>query len=100
MSSFVATQLTPTRGTIALAVGAAIVAGQFNYPAFELPYQIDQAGRTFSSFIEPLGRVVYPNEAFVETIASVFSSFAERQEPLGAEFEAAIFANIEELYEA
>jgi hypothetical protein len=100
MVSFVGTQPTSTVGTFALAMGAAIVAGQLSYPMPVQTYRIDQVGRTFSSFVEPLGLANHGNEAFAKEVASIFSAFAERQEPLGAEFEAAIYSNLEELYEA
>jgi len=86
--------------TLAMAMGAAIVAGQAQYPFREEPYRIVQEAGTYSEFIESMeaGRVVQAQ--FASSIASMFAAFAARQEPLGHEFQAAIFDDIEGLYEA
>jgi len=39
-------------------------------------------------------------EFFAQQIAAIYSSFAQRQERLDPEFEAAIFRDLESLYEA
>lgn len=40
------------------------------------------------------------SEQFAQQVAAIYNGFAERQERLGAEFEAAIFSDLESLYEA
>lgn len=47
------------------------------------------------SLIKPAG-----TDHFAQQIAAIYNGFAERQERLGAEFEAAIFSDLESLYEA
>ncbi len=100
MINFVETQPIPTIGTVAVAVGAAIMGSQFQYPMPVEKYQIEQASSTFSFFEEGLHTVTPANEVFAKEIASIYASFAERQEALGTEFEAAIFGDLEGLYEA
>lgn len=54
---------------------------------------------TYSDFMESIAK---PSgiENFAQQIATIYNGFAEGQERLGAEFEAAIFSDIESLYEA
>ncbi len=107
MNNLVLTQTTPTIGSaVALAVGAAIISGQFQYPepaeAYELQaeaYELQQVSGSYSAFIESLQTEFQVNEAFAQSMASIYSSLAERQEPFGTAFEAAIFDDIEDLYE-
>lgn len=101
MIEFVLTQTTPTIGsTIALAVGAAIIGGQFQYPGPTAEvYQTQQASGSYSSFEKRLQTELPESKAFVQEMAAIYSSLAGRQEPFGIEFEAAIFDDIEDLYE-
>lgn len=100
MNNFVETQPTSTIGTVALAVGAAIMGGQFQYPMSVDAYEVEQVSSTFSPFKESLRVATQASEMFAKEIASIYASFAQRQEALGAEFEAAIFEDLEALYEA
>lgn len=89
----------PTSTTFAVAVGAAMIAGQFQYPQKVEAYQVLQVRGTYSDFMESIAK---PSgiENFAQQIATIYNGFAEGQERLGAEFEAAIFSDIESLYEA
>lgn len=97
MNKIVSTR--PTSTTFAVAMGAAILTGQLQYPSRVEPYQVVQVGGTYSDFMEHLARPVGVDN-FAQQIAAIYSSFAQRQERLGAEFEAAIFSDLESLYEA
>ena len=89
----------PTSSTVAIAVGAAMLAGQFQYPARVETYQLQQVRGTYSDFVVKLVRPV-GSEQFAQQVAAIYNGFAERQERLGAEVEAAIFSDLESLYEA
>lgn len=89
----------PTSTSFAVAVGAAMLSGQFQYPPRVEPYEVQQVRGTYSGFIEGLVRPVGV-DFFAQQVAEIYSSFAQRQERLGAEFEAAIFRDLESLYEA
>jgi len=93
------TATSPTSTSFAFAVGAAMLAGQFQYPPRIEPYEVQQVRGTHSDFIEGLTRPVGV-ESLAQQMAEMYSSFANRQERLGAEFEAAIFSDLESLYEA
>ncbi len=97
MNKIVSTR--PTSTTFAVAMGAAILTGQLQYPSRVEPYQVVQVGGTYSDFMEHLARPVGVDN-FAQQIAAIYSSFAQRQERLGPEFEAAIFSDLESLYEA
>lgn len=89
----------PTSTTLAAAVGAAMLAGQFQYPPRVETYEVQQVRSTHSDFMESLVRSAGVDH-FAQQIAAIFNGFADRQERLGAEFEAAIFSDLESLYEA
>ena len=89
----------PTSTTFAVAVGAAMLAGQFHYPPRVEAYEVQQVRGTYSGFMESLAKPAGVDH-FAEQIAAIYNGFAERQERLGAEFEAAIFSDLESLYEA
>lgn len=89
----------PTSTTVAVAVGAAILAGQIDYPNRVEVYQVKQVRGTYSDFMEKLLRPV-GIEQFTQQIAALYKGFIEQQERLGADFEAAIFSDLESLYEA
>lgn len=89
----------PTSTTFAFAIGAAMLSGQLQYPARIEPYEVKQVSGTHSDFLVNLAKPAGVDH-FVRQVAAIYSSFAERQERLGAEFEAAIFSDIESLYEA
>lgn len=89
----------PTSTTFAVAVSAAMMAGQFQYPPKVQAYQVEQVRGTYSDFIESLAKPAGVDH-FAQQIAAIYNGFAEGQERLGAEFEAAIFSDVESLYEA
>ncbi|MCP5341121.1 MAG: hypothetical protein H6901_02780 [Rhodobacteraceae bacterium] len=89
----------PTSTTFAVAVGAAMLTGQFHYPARVEPYEVHQVRGSHSDFMENLLRPAGADH-FAQQVAAIYNSFAQRQERLGAEFEAAIFSDLESLYEA
>lgn len=89
----------PTSTTFAVAVGAAMLAGQFQYPTRVEPYEVQQVRGTHSDFMESLAKPAGA-DYFAQQIAAMYNGFAERQERLGADFEAAIFGDLESLYEA
>lgn len=63
-------------------------------------YFPDSLADAILAALEENGMVVVPKEAFpFGTFDHMLSELAKRQEPLGAEFDAAIFENVEELYE-
>jgi hypothetical protein len=90
---------TPTSTTFAAALGAAILAGQLHYPPRVEPYEVQQVRGTYSDFMESLAKPSGVDQ-FAQQIAAIYNGFAERQERLDAEFEAAIFSDLESLYEA
>lgn len=97
MIEFASTRPTPT--TFAVAMGAALLTGQLQYPPRVVAYEVQQVSGTHSDFMESIAQPVGLNH-FAQQIAAMYTGFAERQERLGAEFEAAIFSDLESLYEA
>lgn len=89
----------PTSTTFAVAIGAAMLAGQFQYPPRVEPYEVQQVRGTYSDVLENLLKPAGVDH-FAQQVAAIYNSFAEGQERLGAEFEAAIFSDLESLYEA
>ena len=89
----------PTHTSAAIAIGAAMMVGQLQYPVDTKPYAVPQESATYSAFIDGLVRFD-DMDRFAQQMADIYNSFAQRQERLGAEFEAAIFGDIESLYEA
>lgn len=89
----------PTSTTLAVAVGAAMFAGQFHYPPRVEAYEVQQVRGTYSDFMERLAKPAGLDH-FAQQIAAIYNSFAAQQTRLGAEFEAAIFSDLESLYEA
>lgn len=89
----------PTSTTFAVAVGAAMLAGQFQYPTRAEAYEVQQVRGTHSDFMESLAKPAGIDH-FAQQIAAIYNSFADRQERLGEEFEVAIFSDLESLYEA
>lgn len=80
-------------------MSAAILTGELQYPDRVEPYQVQQERGTYSAFMENLARPVGV-DCFAQQMSAIYSSFAQRQERLGVEFEAAIFSDLESLYEA
>lgn len=89
----------PTSTTLAVAVGAAMLAGQLQYPSRVESYVVHQVRGTHSGFMESLAKPA-GFDHFAQQIATIYNSFADTQKRLGSEFEAAIFSDLESLYEA
>jgi len=89
----------PTYTTFAVAMSAAMLTAQFQYPVREDPYEVQQERGTHSDFMESLSSPI-ASDYFAQQVVEIYNSFAQRQERLGAEFEAAIFSDLESLYEA
>jgi tRNA(Met) C34 N-acetyltransferase TmcA len=89
-------------GSVALAIGAVIATGQEYWPTEEAPaYLINQTVPSYSEVTEQiLVATRNPHSTFVDQMASIYASFSERQELLGEEFEAAIFDDLDSLYES
>jgi len=82
-------------------VGAALATGQAGWPEADLPYVIERAEPSYSEGTERvLAGQKDPTPGFVDQISLIFASFSQRQQPLGEEFEAAIFDDLDSLYEA
>lgn len=98
----------PTSTSVGWAVvSAAIIAGHFQtsgqelpYPVNDKPYEIQQLRGTNSNFLENIAFQQQSAEAFAQQVAVLYDAFAKRQEPLGVEFEVAIFSDLDGLYEA
>lgn len=92
-----------TTGALAFAVGAALVSGQPAWPVRETPsYTVTQATPSYSQFSEQImiaGKQPVHTE-FARDIAALYVALSQRQERLGYEFEAAIFDDLDSLYEA
>lgn len=100
--STVQTSQTAT-GALAFAVGAAMAAGQPAWPAPETPsYTVVQIAPSYSQFSEQaMSAAKQPAHVdFARDVAAIYASLSERQERLGAEYEAAIFDDLDSLYEA
>ena len=91
--------LTRPTTSVAVAITAAMLAGPLQYPHRDRAYEIHLVGRTYSDFMEGLAKQ-NPLDNFAQHIGQAYNTFAERQVGLGAEFEAAIFSDLESLYEA
>ena len=96
MIDLVATRPTTT---LAVAVGAAMLTGQIPYPTKTELFQSQQVGGTYSAFMESLQVRSLATEQFAMQVSAIYSALAARQEQLGEEFEAAIFGDLEGLYE-
>lgn len=103
MNNIVSTQTSQTAtGALAFAVGAVIAAGQPAWPVRETPnYVVTQTASSYSQFSEQvMVAAQQPAHAdFVRDMAAIYASLSERQERLGDEFEAAIFVDLDSLYE-
>lgn len=91
-----------SKGSVALAIGAVMATGQAYWPADEPPaYVIDQTIPSYSAVTEKiLAESKNPHSTFVDQMASIYATFSQRQQLLGAEFEAAIFDDLDSLYES
>lgn len=90
-------------GALIFAVGAAMAAGQPAWPVSDPEsYMVIQTTPTYSHFSEQfMVSVKQPAHVdFARDIAAIYASLSERQEPLGDKFEAAIFDDLDSLYES
>lgn len=89
-------------GSVALAIGAVMATGQVYWPVDEPPaYVINQTVPSYSEITEQvLSATKNPHSTFVEQMASIYAAFSQRQQLLGDEFEAAIFDDLDSLYES
>lgn len=91
----------PTNTTLAFTLGAAIMSAQLpSYPQRAESYEVRQEVGTYSPLMNKTSAQPSESMLMAQQVSAIFSSFAERQERLGAEFEAAVFSNLEALYEA
>jgi hypothetical protein len=90
---------TPTIATVVVAMNAVMMTTQLDTPTPNELYRLNQVSATHSDVAKRM-RQTFPLDDFATRIAAIYSDLAIRQEPLGAEFEAAMFADIESLYEA
>ncbi len=104
MNNLIASQTSQTAtGTLAFAVGAVIAAVQPTWPEQETPnYQVMHIAPSYSEVSKQLtGSTGEISQAdFAHDMATIYASLSSRQERLGAEFEAAIFDDLDSLYEA
>jgi len=91
-----------SKGSVALAIGAVMATGQVYWPADEPPaYVINQTVPSYSGITEQiLAATKNPHSTFVDQMASIYATFSQRQQLLGEEFEAAIFDELDSLYES
>lgn len=91
-------------GGLAFAVfGAAMAAIHPVWPENETPsYVVVQTDRSYSQLSEHLISAAKqnPHADFASDMAAIYASLSERQERLGEEFEAAIFSDLDSLYES
>lgn len=84
---------------VGMGAGAIVLDGMPKYAQPIGAYEWQRVLSSYSSFKNHLnsrGEV----ERFSEQISAIYSKFSHRQERLGVEFEAAIFNDIDNLYEA
>jgi hypothetical protein len=99
MIELVDTKPSQTSIVTAFGVGAAMLASQFSYPVRVDAYETYQVRGTHSDFMDNLA-IHSGTEQFAQRMAAIYDSLAQRQERLDAEFEAAIFDDLDSLYEA
>lgn len=81
------------------AVNAVMLANNATFPLRTETYKLPEERGTYSDIMYNLSRLS-ESELFEEQINAIYNSFMISQARLGAEFEAAIFSDIESLYEA
>lgn len=89
-------------GTVAIAIGTALATGQAYWPSMDAPaYVIQHTGSSYSQVTEQvLASIENPHSSFVDHMASIYASLSQRQQLLGQDFEAAIFDDLDSLYES
>ena len=76
-----------------------MLTGLVPYPTKTELFQTQKVGGTYSAFMEHLRLRSLANEQFAVQVSAIYSALSGRQEQLGEEFEAAIFSDLEGLYE-
>lgn len=90
----------PTYTTIAFAMGTVFSAAeQPNYPRRAEHYEVVRHTGTHSAFMEKLRSSELDDTAFATEVASIYSRLAFQQRRMDADFERAIFRDLEGLYE-
>jgi len=83
-----------------IGLSAVLAAGTANWPVRDTPaYVTPRDGSTFSYFDKSL-KFGSTAQDFADSVARVYASLLQGQEPLGAEFEAIWDANVADLYES
>ena len=93
------TQTTSTT-LAAAAVGAVLLTGQVQYPTRMDTYEIVQPRGSHSDFSAEAVTRASAEDVFAAKVTSVYRRLSERQQRLDHELEAAIFSDVESLYEA
>lgn len=96
---------TPSTTAIIVMVAATLVTNNTDHATWPVPestrYIIPHSEQTFSSVGQSLSVKELPvTEDFGQKIGAIYASLLERQEPLGAEFEAVWDKNAAQLYES
>ena len=101
MTDIMASESTFTAATFtfAAAIGVSMLSKTTQYPLPDESYEGKGQLSSYSSFRNSLG-LHDGSESFFQQMSNIYSSFSMRQERLDAEFETAIFSDIESLYEA
>jgi hypothetical protein len=83
-----------------IGLSAALAVGTTNWPVRETPaYVTIREGSTFSYFERSL-KFSATEQDFADSVAGVYATLLQGQEPLGPDFEAIWDANVADLYEA
>lgn len=97
MSDIAGYQFVPAIKGAVLFISAAVTDASFYYP--DPPREAYKFQNVSETYRNP-PTAMQTSEAFAEEIASIYVSLAERQTLLDPDIEAAIFEDIEDLYEA
>jgi hypothetical protein len=89
----------PSTATMAIALMAAATAIPTQYPQREERVQLRQIRGTYSDFHVRMSKRHQGREDFAGKISTIYTTLASRQQRLGADFEAAIFDDLDSLYE-
>ena len=89
-----------TAGTAIIAVGMGALAPlPVDYPVGRSSYDVLQPQGSYGQMHVVLTPSQGENDRFARQVKSIYANLERRQEDLGPEFEAAIFGNLEDLYE-
>jgi len=92
---------TSTAGAIVIAsLGSTAAVASPSWPEIaQHRYNLKFPSRTYSAIVRGEAVMTNPVEAFASKVQNIFAEFAVEQVSLGEEFEAAIFSDVESLYE-